>query len=849
LLAAAADGDRNDGSLARTHGATALSKRILLVQYINLVPKPPAKDFPWRELRVSSPDDPAFSPGRPAADGSLWIRPLRHSQKDPKSVKATWLFLTLDRDLSPQKRYEVGIPGVNLLPLDAATGQPIPGAAATAPPVSFRWHGDRHRNPAIQVNQVGYLPDGPKFACLSQYAGYQFGQNRNVDLNFGGYTQFRVVDAETGNAVSQGTIQPAAATWERRQVHRTDEMSQSRVWEMDFSHVRQPGRYRVEIPGVGSSAPFVVAPDVYNLVLGVLCRGMMHQRCGVELADPWTRHPHPACHLDDARIPAIAEYRRDDLRFFPQDAGRLPCAGGHHAGGQYDKSVLQEALFANRLLLPFEAMPGRLDYRACPVPESGDDLPDLLQEAKRSLDWLGRMQDANGGFFSAVRPNPVPGFEEGLAGQPSANFAKPRCVGWQDTPATAAAGAVLARAARMPEFQRGWPDSTRQYLEQAERAWAFCRKQDSADGRIRTVGDDPDGQFLGALDELCWLAAELWLTTGLPEYHQFFLRRHRPDDGWRWTWLPLAEASGAATRAYAFGRRDNPDPAMREACRSAVLRAARETAAWQEKWAFRASFPEGLFRARRWAWHFLAEAASYDLLLATTLTDDASLAKKFRDAALRNADNELGNHPGGVTTITGLGSTRPADHAHALTRYSGIAEPIPGIPLGFHPSGFTPAPQMKAAMEAHLHGERPFAYRYVDGWNLEQEFSLPALAATVMTYAMLGDPARQQAGFPTLNLSANGQSERLTGTAPLAVDFRAAAAGTNGKLIREWCWDLDNGDFRTVPEFSYTFLNPGEYRVGCTVTDDDGWPAFRLLAIHVLPSADGPAKPPNPSVP
>jgi endoglucanase len=845
LPGVAAEDSGDDDHLGMTHGVTAVSKRVLLVQYINLVPQVPAKDFPWRSLRIFSPDDPAFADGRPAADGSLWVRPLRCSQKDPKSVKAMWLFLTLDRDLSPERTYEVRSPDVNLLPLDATHGRPMPGGAVAPPPVSFRWHGDRQRSPAIQANQIGYLPDGPKFAYLSQYAGYQFGQNRNVDLNFGGYSRFQVVEAETGKAVHQGRIEPAAANRDRHQ-HRTDEMSQSRVWEIDFSGFQEPGRYRVVIPGVGSSAPFVIAPDVYNLVFGVLCRGMLHQRCGVELAEPWTRHPHAACHLDDARIPLVAEYQRDDLRLFPQEAGQLACAGGHHAGSHYDKSVLQEALFAERLLLPFEAMPGQLDYLACPVPESGDDIPDLLQEVKRSLDWLTRMQDADGGFFTAVRPSPIPEFEEGLAGHPSAKFAKPRCVGWKDTPATAAAGAVLAHAARMPEFQRRWPDATRTYLEQAEKAWAFCQEQAGIDSRIRTVDVNADGQFLEALDELCWFAAELWLTTGRTECHQFFLRRHRPDDGWRWTWLPLAEASGAATRAYAFGQRDNADPAMRETCRAAILRAARETTAWQEKWAFRASFPNDLFQARRWAWYFLSEVASYDLLLATTLTDKADLAKQFRDAALRNADQELGNQPGGLTMITGLGNNRPTDHAHQLTRHSGIAEPIPGIPLGFHPSGFTPTPQMKISLEANLHGERPFAYRYVDGWNLEQEFSLPALAATVMTYAMLGDPARQQPGFPILNISANAQSERLTGTAPFTVSFRGAASGSNGKFIREWYWDLDNGDFRSAREFTHTFSTPGEFRVGCTVTDDDGWPAFRLLSIRVLPPVVDTASPAGP---
>jgi len=835
LLASPLRGGNDGGLPAFGHGLTAVSRRVLLVQYANLMPTTNPRDFPWRSLRIASPDDPEFAEGRAAADGSLWVRPLRHAARPPSSVVATWLFLTLDRDLTPGRTYEVSGGEARFRPLDPATGTPLPGLRepVPAPTVSARWLGDRHLSPALQVNQVGYLPDGPKMAYLSQYIGQRFGQPQAIDLDFGKFGQFRVIREADGGIVHRGGIRPAAATRQRNQ-HRTDELSQARVWEMDFSGLREAGRFHLQVPGIGRSPPFVIAPDAYNLVLGVLCRGMLHQRCGTGLDEPWSRHVRPPCHLADARIPPAGEYRRPDLAFFPQPEGQArDLHGGHHAGGDEGKSTIQEALFVHRLLLPWTALPEeRLDYDASPLPEAGDGLPDLLQEALLALDWLGRMQDEDGGFFTGVRPDMPAGAAGGDAGAPA-----PRMAGWKDTAASAAAGAALACAGRLPAIARRWPERARRCREQAERAWSFCRSQVGEDGRIRQVDGDLEGRFLGALDEICWLAAEHWLASGDAEAHRFFLRHHRPGDGWRWLWQPLAEASGAATRAYAFGTRDGMHAGMREDCRAAILRAARETAAWQEKWAHPASFPEELFRGGRWAWHVLAEVASYDQLLAAELAPDEATARTFREAALRNCDRELGAHPGGVPMISGLGQRRLSALPHRLAHDGPADEPVPGIPVGFHPSGFTPPAGMPPFRQTGPHGGRPVAYRQVDGWNLEQEMALPALAATVMAYAMLGDPRSQRAGFPSLNIAANGQSTRLSGRVLFAVSFRGAAAGTAGKLIREWHWDLGDGDARAVPEFACTFIQPGTYRVACTVTDDAGWPAFRTLAIHVLPQA------------
>lgn len=263
-----------------------------------------------------------------------------------------------------------------------------------------------------------------------------------------------------------------------------------------------------------------------------------------------------------------------------------------------------------------------------------------------------------------------------------------------------------------------------------------------------------------------------------------------------------------------------------------VLNAARSTMGWQKDWATRVSFSEAPWRFGRWGWYFLADISSYDLVLAATLVP-APEREAFLQAACFNADQEFGNSAGDVVSITGIGVKRPVDHVHQISRFSGLVEPVPGIPLGFHPAGYNRGNNWRSIMASYMLGELPAAYRYVDCWNIEQEFTVQVLGPTLMTYAMLADPAAQKSGRPDVRVLANGRTGAITGNAPFQVEFRAEAKGANGKAIRDTYWDLSNEETAADPSFTYTFTVPGLYPVVCSVTDEDGWMAYQRVVVCV----------------
>jgi endoglucanase len=822
------------------HELTAVNDRILALKLVNRVLRNPDEELTAAQILVRSEDDAEFATARHPESFSYWVRPTRYSMRKPINAKSTYIYIFLDRPMKDGATYAVSLSGVEFRILEMATGMMAGrGAADQAPTLSLTWRELANRSSGIHVNQAGYLPDAAKFAYITQFVGGRNGGKDKADVDFavhGG--TFRVISVETGQAVHSGNLALSAVCAKDGNAV-PDPLSESRVWEADFSALQTPGTYRVHLPGVGVSYPFRIASNVFNEAAGVLFRGMYHQRCGTALTEEWTRHTHPACHLDDALVPALDAYGHDELDFFPQAEGtRRDCARGHHDAGDYGKYVINGSLFAEALLLPFLAMPERLQSDAYPVPEAGNGIPDILEEAKWELDWIANMQDpADGGVHIIVKPDPTGSYEDGLPGQPSARFAKTRSLWWKDLRETASFAAILAKAAATPDFARHYPTAPAEYLAKAAKAWDFCLKNTNAEGEPRNVVDGHHyGRFLGAKDEYCWMAAELWLATGEQRYHDYFLKHHRPAEGTQWSWWPLKDASGAATRAYLFGKRDGKDAAMLAACRDELLKAARRTTAWQQAWSTRCSFAGDAFRFGNWGWYFLSDMASYDLLLAAAIAEPDE-ARAFRQAALFNADQELGNNADDLSSITGFGFRRPVDHVHQHSRFDGIVEPIPGIPLGFHPAGYNRGTSDRALMASFTHGGLPIAYRYVDCWNISQEFTVPPLAKTFMTYAMLAEPAQQRPGHPELEISANGQRGEITGTAPFTVRLKAEAKGTNGKAHIRHYWDLGNEEFGCEAEFDYVFRRPGLYQVYCTVNDDDGWIRHRTLTVKVAQAA------------
>jgi len=135
--------------------------------------------------------------------------------------------------------------------------------------------------------------------------------------------------------------------------------------------------------------------------------------------------------------------------------------GGREAGiVEFDRDVRLAFLGLGR--------PTRADLG---LPESGDGISDVLQEAKWEADYLAKLQDADGGFYFLVYPKTREYESNVLPDHGDAQVVWPK-----NTAATAAAVAALAQCAGSPEFKRHYPAVAAKYLQQAQLGWQFLTR-------------------------------------------------------------------------------------------------------------------------------------------------------------------------------------------------------------------------------------------------------------------------------------------------------------------------------------------------------------------------------------
>jgi len=230
----------------------------------------------------------------------------------------------------------------------------------------------------IHVDQFGYLPGAEKVAVLSDpQVGF------NAALSYTPPATLEVRSLSSGQVVFTGL----PVIWNDGNTHN---YSGDRGWWFDFSAVVQPGDYYVIDPvRQERSASFRIADDVYTEVMKAAGRMFFYNRCNQEkkppFADPkWTDNE---AFLQDARCRSVQR---------PTDATlEKDMRGGWFDAGDYNKYVTFTYSTLHDLLSAFEENPGAFTD-SWNIPESGNGIPDIIDEIKWELDWLIRMVNPDG---------------------------------------------------------------------------------------------------------------------------------------------------------------------------------------------------------------------------------------------------------------------------------------------------------------------------------------------------------------------------------------------------------------------------------------------------------------------
>jgi endoglucanase len=303
-------------------------------------------------------------------------------------------------------------------------------------------------SPAPKANQEGYLPGQEKYFVITQ------GPAQEGD-------PFQILD-ETGHSALAGKLND-----KKSDVASTGET----VFQVDFSGLTLPGRYTVKV-GDQSSFAFMIGTNPYGSIFKDALHCFSLIRCGTAVDDPATGLKHPACHLKDAAL-------RDN----PSRTGDF--TGGWHNAGDFGKWTPMASISCAWMMWLYELNPAG----------PGSD-PSLLPEARWGLNWLFKMQRADGSVWHKVDTEP-----NFCMGTPPDKDPYPRFVAGAGSLDAADFCGVMAQASRV--FKASDPAYAARCLEAAEKAWAWLEKNPHVIFHDPYYDDpDPSQEELWALGEM-----------------------------------------------------------------------------------------------------------------------------------------------------------------------------------------------------------------------------------------------------------------------------------------------------------------------------------------------------------
>ncbi len=249
--------------------------------------------------------------------------------------------------------------------------------------------------PLIKVNQLGYNPRaGLRYAYLSGYLG-----DGGV-LDLASLPSTASVLAEPLDKLgAYRTVQSALPLTVRTT---QDDEAGGAVMEIDMRTVppAEGVRYRVKVPGVGVSYPTAVSEEAALRAFYATARGLFHNRFCGNLAPEYTDWSRPPDHCSAYFVTGV----RYSVDKFPQTTPLTdprPLVGGHHDAGDFDIRPFH-VLVAQYLMRAYERTPGGFFDGQLHLPESGNGIPDLLDEALWSIAAWEALQNPDGSVRAGV---------------------------------------------------------------------------------------------------------------------------------------------------------------------------------------------------------------------------------------------------------------------------------------------------------------------------------------------------------------------------------------------------------------------------------------------------------------
>ncbi|MDE5578222.1 MAG: glycoside hydrolase family 9 protein [Oscillospiraceae bacterium] len=474
----------------------------------------------------------------------------------------------------------------------------------------------------ILVNQLGYCRNMCKTAAFIGIAD-----------------DFRVVDALTGKTVFQSLASEPVS----------DKASADMISVLDFSALDRCGSYYIRT-GIRRSPVFSISENPYGELKKALLKGLYYNRCAPLDRRYAGEYAHGSCHTELVPL-------------FDSSAKRLDVSGGWHDSGGYGKFVVCTCVTLGHLLYAYKLFPESFEDSS-DIPESGNGIPDILNECRVGLEWLLKMQARDGGVYhkvSSIKSVPIIMPEDDM----TEKFVFPK-----SHQASTCFCAVTSLASRI--FRPFDEDFSNRLNEASLNAWIWLMNnphyvpfENPPTIAVTAAGDfyddEPD-------DEMFWAVCELYETTGDKSFHDRILGLYGHVSV---TGFVNRENGGFGALAYLFG--DRPKNEFAEQAMRLQLRVRADNL-------YSLSCRSG-YRTAKSEDDYIRGSNMYSMTdsIALILAYKIFGCEEYLRTVCEQLNYILGKNPMDICYVTGFGSRSVMHPHHRISEMADVNEPVPGL--------------------------------------------------------------------------------------------------------------------------------------------------------------------------
>ena len=562
--------------------------------------------------------------------------------------------------------------------------------------ITVSWSDSTCLSQCIKVNQVAYLANASaKFALLGKWVGTAGA------LDFPNVNTFEVVNLKTGKVVLNGKPELRRQAGNKNETPYKIDLTGENLYRLNLSSLKTPGYYYIKIPNVGRSYSFKISDNAYQELLFTTIRMLYHNRCGIPLEKKYTSWVRNKCskHCKLAIVPEYYSGIKWDndfhsiKRFLDENKGKLKyktVSGGYHDAGDFDRrhAHLQIPML---LSFAFEGNPKAFIDKQFKIPESGNGIPDILDEAYFGLIFSLMTQWPDGG---------VPAGSEAW-GHPKTNSGNNDWCTNVDNESTdyvilpviqdSTIKFALA-AAQLSHLMKKYPAGKKKankLLKAAIKAYALAVK------KFPPTNDEQKTWFAGAATQLLRSTQQKKYAVDIEKYKLA-----------KYDFLKLPAAIFATSYAILPEKTPELDKAFQ-----AKLKADFQGAVL---WAYNSFIKKEGYISFRHPWApIMAGTASGNQAIFPALAYIATKNPELKEILTLTADTVLGANASGMVFATGIGQKHFQHPLHLDSMNDNIEESVPGC--------WVYAPYARGAHHLERNsgmvpekGKRPLGYQFLD---------------------------------------------------------------------------------------------------------------------------------------